>query len=67
MNVRQEGNCRARPIVGNCLGAITKWYWNNKVKKCENHIWSGCGPGGLGFPSKLSCQCGCAYCHTMNY
>ena len=47
--------CELEPEQGSCKALITKYYFNQKERVCEEFIWGGCD-GVVPFDSLEECQ-----------
>ena len=54
--------CALPKVVGPCRAAFPRWYFNNKVKRCQRFTFGGCSGNKNNFRSKKECnnQCVCS-------
>ena len=61
-----EDKCDLLPVVGNCMGSYTAYFFNQSSQRCENFTVSGCGM--KPYESFNMCQgfCGVRECNSFN-
>ncbi|XP_037086585.1 papilin-like [Pollicipes pollicipes] len=51
--------CRQRSLVGPCAGSITRYYFDDTSKRCQQFIYSGCGGNSNNFETRSECEGSC--------